>query len=56
MKKIFKKLEYRFLFESTKIESAKVKSQKSVLRQVKWGVQNGRITKNRVLPVIILFF
>ena len=27
-----------------------------VLRQIEWGVQNGPITKNRVLPVTALFF
>ena len=27
-----------------------------MLRQIEWGVQNGPITKNGVLPVTILFF
>ena len=27
-----------------------------MLRRIEWGVQNGPITKNGVLPVISLFF
>ena len=30
--------------------------QKPSLRQIEWGVQNGPITKNAVLPVTTLFF
>ena len=57
---LFKKLEYRFLVESTKIENTifpyKMFCQKPMLEQIEWGVQNGPITKNEVLPVINLFF
>ena len=31
-------------------------SKKPMLRQIEWGVQNGPITKNGVLPVTSLFF
>ena len=31
-------------------------SQKPMLRQIEWGVQNGPIPKNGVLPVITLLF
>ena len=34
----------------------KLPCQKPLLRQVEWGVQNGHITKNGVLPVTALFF
>ena len=56
-----KKLEYRFLFETTEIEStshfySKLLCQKPVLRQIEWQLQNGRITKSGVLPVTALFF
>ena len=30
--------------------------QKPMLRLIEWGVQNGSITKNRVLAVGIIFF
>ena len=30
--------------------------QKPILTQIEWGVQNGPITKNRVLPVTTFFF
>ena len=61
MQTLFKKMEYSFLTESTKIKHATfpyktVPSQKPILRQIKWGVQNGPITKNRVLPVTTLVF
>ena len=29
---------------------------KPMLRQIKWGVQNGPITKNGVLPATVLLF
>ena len=55
------KQEYRFLVGSTNIENATIPyiilpCQKSVLRQIEWGVQNGPITKNEVLLVITLIF
>ena len=34
----------------------KLPYQKSMLRQIKWWLQNGPITKNGVLPVTTLFF
>ena len=34
----------------------KLSYQKSILRQIKWWVQNGPATKNGVLPVTNLFF
>ena len=51
-----KKLVYRFLFESTKIENAAFPDktalcQQLILRQIAWGVQNRPITKKGVLPV-----
>ena len=30
--------------------------QKPMLKQTEWGLQNGPITKNRVLPVTTIFF
>ena len=35
---------------------AKMFCQKSMLRQIDWGVKNGPISKNGVLPVTALFF
>ena len=59
-KTFFKKLEYRFLVKSTKIENAsflyKTANQKLMLRQMEWWVQSGPTTKNGVLPVTTLFF
>ena len=59
-KTFFKKLEYSFLFETTKIENAsfpfRTACQKSMLRQIEWWIQNGPITKSGVLPVTTLFF
>ena len=59
----FKKLENRFVFESPTIERVTYPytntlsdSQKSMLRRIEWGVQNGPITKNVVLPVSAIFF
>ena len=50
---------FRFLFESTKIENAsfpyKNAYQKLMLRQKEWWLQNGAITKNRILPLTTLF-
>ena len=48
-KTFFKKLEYRFLLEITKIETESC--QKPMLGQIEWGVQNGSIKNNGVLPV-----
>ena len=59
-KTFLKKLEYRFLVESTGMEKAsfpyKTAISEAMLRQVEWWVQNGPITKNGVLPVTTLFF
>ena len=59
MKTIFKKLEYRFLIDSTKFENAyfhtKLPYQKLMLRQIEWWLQSGPITKNGVSPVTNLF-
>ena len=59
-KTFFKKLEYNFLVESTKIENAsfphKTVISKANVRQIEWWVQNGPITKSRVFPVTTLFF
>ena len=57
-KPFFKKLEYRFLVESGKIENAtfQYKTALSILRQTEWVVQNGPIAKNGILPVTIYFF
>ena len=60
MKTFFKKLEYRFLVHSTKIESAiflhKTALPEAMLRQIEWAVENGPITKDGVLPLTTLFF
>ena len=59
-KTFFKKLEYRFLVENSKIENAlfpyKTVIQRPMLRQIKWWLQNGPIKKKGVLPVNTLFF
>ena len=53
----FKKLKYRFLVEITKTENtSKLLSQKPVLRQIEWGLQNRPIIKGGVLPVTASFF
>ena len=56
----FKKLDYRFLVESTKIENAsflyKLPYQKPMLKQIEWWLQDGHITKNGLLPVTTLLF
>ena len=60
METLFKKLEYYFLVESTAMESAsfpyKTAYLKQMLREIEWGLQNGHITKNGVLPLTTLFF
>ena len=53
-KTFFKKLEYCFFVERTKIEKAsfpKLPYQKPMLIQIEWWLQNGPITENEVLPV-----
>ena len=59
-KTFFKKLKYSFLVESTKIGNAsfpyKITISESNVKQILWGVQNGPITKNGVLPVTSSFF
>ena len=35
---------------------SKLPLQKAMLRQIEYGVKNGPITKNGVLPITILFF
>ena len=48
------------MVESTKIENGtfpcKPALSQAMLGQIEWGVQNGPITKNGVLPVTALFF
>ena len=61
MKTFFKKLEYGFLVESTKIEEVsfpykKLQYQKLILRKIEWWLQNGPITKSSVVPVLLYFF
>ena len=60
MKTFFKKLEYRFLVQHTLLKTQyfhkKLPCQKPILRQIDWGVQNGRTTKNGVLSLTTLFF
>ena len=52
-KRFLKNLEYHLLVESTKTDiSTKLLCQK----QIEWGVQNGPITKNGVLPETSSFF
>ena len=59
-KNFFKKLEYRFLVESTKIENASFSYKTTILeaniKTKKCWVQNRPTTKNGVLPVTTLFF
>ena len=56
----FKILEYWFFVESTKIEThhfhTKLPYEKPILRQAGWWVQNGPITKNKVLPETTLYY
>ena len=49
----FKKLEYRL---KTHHFQTRLPYRKPMLRETEWWVQNGPITKNRVLPVTTLFF
>ena len=60
METFSEKLEYRFLVESTTIESTiflcEADLSKLMLRQIDRQVQNGPpITKNTVLPLLIFF-
>ena len=57
-KTFFKKLVYRLLVESTKTHQCytKLSFQKPMLRQIELWVQKRSLKKNRVLPVITLFF
>ena len=60
-KTLFEKLDCRFLVESTTIENTTFPyktplSKVSVKRKIEWGVQNGPITKNAVLPLTALLF
>ena len=59
-KTFVKKLDYRFLVESTKIENASFPEKTAIsdanVRQIEWLVQNGPISKNGVLPITTLFF
>ena len=58
-KTFFKKSEYPFLVDSTKIESASFLHKTSIseanVKTDEWWVQNGPITKNGFLSVTILF-
>ena len=60
LKKPFKKLQYRFLVENTTIKRATFSYQTSLSKAnakiLEWGVQNGPITKNRVLPLTTSIF
>ena len=55
-----KKPKYRFVVQSTTNESAtfpyKTALSKPMLGQIEWGVQNGSIPKNGLLPVTTSFF
>ena len=59
-KAFFKKLEYGFLAETTKIENTsfpfKTALSEASVKTIVWRLQNGPITKTGVLPVTILFF
>ena len=52
--------EYRFFSWNRRLKMqhfhTKLLSQKAILRQVKWGIQNEPITKNGVLPVTTFIF
>ena len=56
----FKKLDYCFLIETTKIKNnhfhSKLLCQKSMLRKIEWRLQNEPVTKSGILPVTTLFF
>ena len=57
---LFQKIGVPFLVESTKIDIApfqyKIALSEAKVRQIKWGAQNGTITKKGVLPLTTLFF
>ena len=60
-KTFFKKLEYRFLVETTKIKNTSflfktALSEANVKTTIEWRLQNGLITNSGVLPVTTLFF
>ena len=59
-KTFFKKLEYRFLVETTKIENTsfpfKTALSEANVKITEWRLQNEPITKSGVLPVTALFF
>ena len=60
-KTFFKKLEYRFLVETTKIENISFTlktdlSEANVKNRIEWRLQNEPFTKSGVLPVTTLFF
>ena len=48
-------MKYHFLFERTKTEIETFPNKTALsdtnVKKIEWGVQNGPITKNRVLPV-----
>ena len=56
----FQKTGVPFLLKVLKLKMqhchAKLLSQKPMLRQIEWGIQNGPIAVNGVLPVTTLFF
>ena len=57
-KTFFKKLEYRFLVENTKIENASFLYKTTISearRQMEWTLKNGLIANNGVLPVTTYF-
>ena len=54
--KVLNTLTLKQIFWKTHHFHTKRLCQKPTLRQIVWGVQNGPITKNWVLPVTILFF
>ena len=60
MKTFFKKLDYRFLVESTNNENAtfpyKTALSEVVVKTNRMGKRNGPITKNRVFSATTLFF
>ena len=53
-------MEYCLLVEITKIDNItfpyKTALSEVMLRQIEWGVQNGPITRTRVLPVTTFMF
>ena len=60
MQTLFKKLKYHFLVESTKIDnttfSFKTTLPEANVKTNRIGLQNGRITKNGVLPLTTFLF